>query len=483
MKMLEIVRANLKALDDQRSAALAELDQIPAAAETEARSLTADEEARAATLIGTVKDIDAKITEAEAREAELVAISDRQDATRNRPGLQVVKPVHEAAPTDVVRMAPSEARDAAMRVLERSNGFVSDANKARLERMFVRSDRDFRGDYVARRTLLTENEHYRSAYAKAMMGHATLWTSEEQRAVAAFQDFERAMSIGTDASGGFGVPVLIDPSIILTSGAAANPIMRIARVVNITNDEWKGVSSTGSSWSWDAEASAVSDDSPTLAQPSVPVYTARGFVPFSIEVNMDYPAFASEMAMILDQGYMDLTVQAFTTGSGSSQPTGIFTALDANTNVEVVVTTDGAFGAVDIDKVWAALPERYRSRAQWVMNVDVENEIRAFGSGTATSRFTVDQTREGITLLNGKPVNTTDYAPTFIGTTGAANILVLGDFSNFLIAQRAGMTTELVPHLFDVTNNRPTLQRGLLAYARVGSDSVNDLGFRLLQNQ
>ena len=147
------------------------------------------------------------------------------------------------------------------------------------------------------------------------------------------------------------------------------------------------------------------------------------------------------------------------------------------------MTTDGAFGAVDIDKVWAALPERYRSRSNWLMNVDVENEIRAFGSGTATSRFTVDQSQGGISLLNGRRVNLTDYAPLFTGATGASNILVVGDFSNYVVAQRAGMSVELVPHLVDVTNNRPTGQRGWFAWARIGGDSVNDLGFRLLQNQ
>ena len=89
----------------------------------------------------------------------------------------------------------------------------------------------------------------------------------------------------------------------------------------------------------------------------------------------------------------------------------------------------------------------------------------------------------GIGTLFGRPVYTTDYAPEFTGTTAAANILVVGDFSNFVVAQRAGMSVELIPHLFGATNSRPTNQRGFFATARHGFDSVNDLGFRLLQNQ
>ena len=63
-----------------------------------------------------------------------------------------------------------------------------------------------------------------------------------------------------------------------------------------------------------------------------------------------------------------------------------------------------------------------------------------------------------------------------------ANRAVVGDFSNYVIAKRQGMNVEFVPTLFDVTNNRPTGSRGWFAYARIGGNSVNDLGFRLLTN-
>jgi HK97 family phage major capsid protein len=148
-----------------------------------------------------------------------------------------------------------------------------------------------------------------------------------------------------------------------------------------------------------------------------------------------------------------------------------------------VVGTDGAFSAPDVLKVWKSLPERYRANATWVMNTDVENEIRSFADGSAQAYYTVDLAAGGIGTLFGRPIRTTDYAPEFTGTTGAANILVVGDFSNFLVAQRAGMSVELIPHLFATGNNRPSGQRGWFAYARHGFDSVNDLGFRLLQNQ
>lgn len=423
------------------------------------------------------------IAERDALEARNKAVAEiREKATTFTPGTAptFIRKAEQPAPTEVRFLSHGEARDAAMRVLDTATDVKVSARSAEhIESLMAQRSVNVDGSYIAKRLLLTENDAYRSAFAKGIASSTPAWTSEEARALSEF----RAASIGTDAAGGFGVPILIDPTIIVSSGAADVPLLRVARVETITNDEWKGVSSAAAAWSWDGEAGAVSDDMTTLAQPNVVAHKAQAFIPFSIEVGMDYPNFAGEMGKLLEQGYMDLLAAATATGSGSSQPFGIFTALDANTNVEVVVTTDGSFGAVDIDKVWAQLPERFRRNAKWFMNVDVENEIRAFGSGTATSRFTVDQTKEGISLLNGKEVLLSDSAPTFTGTTGASNILVVGDFSNYLVAQRAGMNVELVPHLVDTTNNRPTGQRGLYAWVRVGADSIVDNSFRLLQNQ
>ena len=474
MKYADTLRARVEALHAERDALRAEADTLTP---DETRDAAACD-ARADEIVARAAAIKDELAAAEARLAEFADLEEARVAAASAPTF--IRKPDAPAVTDVRTLTRGEARSAAMRKLdEQPDHLVSDANKAHLEKLMSQRSKDVDGDQIARRLLITESDAYRSAFVKGVTQTSPAFTAEEARAIDEF----RTMLVGTDNVGGFGVPVVIDPTIIITSGAADAPVLRLARVETITTDEWRGVSSQGVTWSFDTENSAVSNDTPTLAQPNVVAHKAQGFIPYSIEVGMDYPSLAAELGRLLDQGYVDLLASATVTGTGTAQPWGIFTALDANTNVEVVVTTDGAFGAVDIDKVWAALPERYRSRATWLMNVDVENEIRAFGSGTATSRFTVDQTAGGISRLNGRPVAITDYAPLFTGTTGASNILVVGDFSNYVIAQRAGMNLELIPHLFDVTNNRPTGTRGWFAWARVGGDSVNDLGFRLLQNQ
>lgn len=430
-------------------------------------------------------------TEQDEKRAELEALEQAEEraakVAESRARWQSLE-VGTVTPTDDVdvRSLPrDEARSRALKRAEDGSKIVGlEADQERkLESIIRSSTGDLDGSYVARRLLLTENEHYRSAWGKAMSSATPAWTPEEARAMAEFRQFEeRAASEGTTTAGGFGVPVLIDPTIILTGQGSLNPFRRISRIIPITTNRWKGVSSAGVSWSYDAEAAEVSDDAPTLAQPDIYAEMARGFIPYSIEVGEDYPGWAQEMALLLAEGYDEIQAQKFAVGAGhgSTEPLGIVTALDADTNVEVVVTTDGALGAVDITKVWKALPDRAKGNATWVMGAGTGSDIAALGDayGTRTQDLTGN-----LELLRQRPVEYSSYITDFSGSTGAANLIVVGDFRKFAIVDRVGMSVEYIPHLFHTSNNRPSGQRGWFAYARNGSGVTDIRAFRLLQNQ
>jgi len=474
MKYADTLRADVVKLTEERAALKAEAATLDA---DETR--TADQvDARIGEILARNEAIKADIEAKEARAAELDALEAERNAVPKGPAF--IRQPDPVQPTDVRSMAPTQVRDASLRVIDAtSDAIISPTRKAAVQTLIETRTERTDGNAIGQRLLLTENDAYRSAFLKTLRYGATAaWNAEESRAV----DEYRAMSIGVDTAGGFGIPVLIDPTIIVTTGTTASPLLRAMRVETITNDVWRGVSAAGVAWSFDAEAAAVSDDTPATAQPTVTAHMARGYVPYSIEFGMDYPGAAMELGRLLEVGYDDLLALKLSQGTGTNEPWGIFVALDANTNDEVVVTTNAVFGAADIDKVWAALPEKWRARASWFMSVGYENAIRGFGSGTATSRFTVDQTQEGISLLNGRPVILSDYAPATATTTTARNLLTVGDFSNYILAQRAGMSVEVVQHVVDVTNNRPTGERALFAWARVGADSVLDTAFRMLTN-
>lgn len=428
-----------------------------------------DDETKALNVLLEVREVAMKKLDDHARIAEVLRAKPQsvQTAFSNN---------FEDAYADVRSMGHGEARDKALRVLDNSRaaGHLRSDEKDQVERM-IRKNAD-----IARRLLVTENDDYRNAWMKLVTnpnGAITL-TENERRAIAAWEEY-RAMSIGTPASGGYGVPVLIDPSIIMTAQGSGNPFLQIARSVEINTNKWKGVSSAGVSWSFQAEAAEVGDNSPTLAQPEVEVHMARGFIPYSLEVGSDYPGFAEEMGRLLAEGYDELLVDKFSRGSGTGEPKGILTALDANTNVEVKTASGSALADGDVYKVWKSLPQRFRRGASWVMSVDVNNKIRQLGTANTYHAYTENLPAEWADTLFGKAVYESPYFPDFVATTGS-NVLVVGDFSNYLIARNGGMSVELVQHLVG-TNHRPTGQRGWFAYARIGANSVNDNAFRLLQ--
>lgn len=475
-KRLREIAEEAAALRDELRG-LAEADELSEEQESRFAELAADE-GPLERLAAEKADIEKRMQVLKAAD-DLAHIEEGEDRTGR---VHYMKRV-ETKDFDVARSTVQERRDVALKILETEarNTSLDDASATQVEKMVRRGKKVvggevvYDGDEIAKRLILTEKPAYRSAFVKGIQSSNPIFDADEARAVEEL----RAQSL-TTTEGGFGVPVLIDPTIILTTGAADVPILRVSRVETITNNVWKGVSSAPASWSYDAEGAAVSDDAITLAQPVVTAYTARAFIPYSIEIGQDYPMFAEEMRRVIEQGYLDLIAQQSMTGSGAA-PLGIFTAIDANASQEVLVTTSGQLSAEDVFTAWNALGERYRSRASWFSSVSVESEIRQSASNNA-GLYSVDLTASGLRNVNGRPWYLSDYAPAFTGTTGTVNLLVVGDFSNYVIAQRAGMNLELVPHLFDVTNNRPTGQRGWFAWARHGMDSVNDAGFVLLKN-
>ena len=116
-------------------------------------------------------------------------------------------------------------------------------------------------------------------------GETPSWTGAERAAWDQMLEARAAMAIGSSTTGGAMVPTDLDPTIILTNAGSSNVIRNAAREVTITaGNVWHGVSSDGVTISWDSEGSEVSDDSPTLAAPSITAHQAQGLVRGSVQV-------------------------------------------------------------------------------------------------------------------------------------------------------------------------------------------------------
>jgi HK97 family phage major capsid protein len=173
---------------------------------------------------------------------------------------------------------------------------------------------------------------------------------------------------------------------------------------------------------------------------------------------------------------------AHATGSGS-QPQGIFTALDANTNVEVSSATAATIALADLHGLYRSVPVRWRGRSTWLMNPLYSLAIKALGTAISAS-YSTDLTQSMAGSILGRPLVESDDAPTTQTTTALDNEIVFGDFSSYVIVDKPGsMSVEFIPHLFNTTTNLPDGRRGWFAHWRTGADSVNDVAFRLLQDK
>jgi HK97 family phage major capsid protein len=474
---MEKTLERLRALASFRQECAARLAVITDAAETRDGKFDDAEQAEYNQLAEWVTAARAEEVELEARKAvfeaahapgAVVTRGDTPNFNRNRDPFDV---------SDIsVMTGAAELRGRARTAIEQTfelDDHLRQAATHTLERAV-----DKRGE-VPMRLLLTGTKTYRSAWLKVLSGQGQYTLDQDERDALA-----RAASLTTTA-GGFAVPFTLDSTIILTNDGAANPIRQIARVVQITTDDWNGISSAGVTASYDAEAAEVSDDAPTLAQPSITTRQARAFVPFSIQIGQDWPGMEADVRMMISDAKDNLEATVFWSGAAASnQPIGIENALAGGSSI-VASNTAEVFAVTDLPKAYAALPARYRNSntaavAQWSTLVEARRLLAAaadrssFNEASATMPAT----------LYGWPIYELSTADAFSAINAAASathhILCVGDWSNYVIADRVGMEVELIPHLFATANNLPSGQRGFFAHWRNGADSVNDAAFRML---
>jgi HK97 family phage major capsid protein len=328
------------------------------------------------------------------------------------------------------------------------------------------------GTRMAEMVLTTTSPEYSSAFTKVIRarGQMAALNSSEQQALS------RAMSL-TDANAGYLVPFQLDPTVIIAANGSFNEIRKIARVVQVTSDVWHGISTAGVTGSWDAEATEVSDDSPTIDQPAIPVHKGAVFVAQSFEVQEDATGLAGEVAKMIAFEKDRMEAVAFVTGSGSGQPTGIVTALTGGSSVVTSTTTD-TFAVGDVYKLDGALPARYAANGSWLGHRTIYNLMRQFDTNGGSALW--GQLADGRSRdLLGRPDYVAEAMDGTINALAENYVLIFGDFSNYVIADRLGTTLSYIPHLFGA-NGRPTGQSGWYAHFRVGADSVNDAAFRML---
>jgi HK97 family phage major capsid protein len=332
------------------------------------------------------------------------------------------------------------------------------------------------GETAARLAVTTGSDEYRDAILSYMTGR-----SYDVRLLERANDEYRAMTAGTGSSGGYMVPLYMDPSFSITGAGSYNPIRDVANVKQITTLVYNGSNAAQVTAGLLGENAAFSDNAPTVAQIQIPTYKIGAYIPASFEAFEDIDTLATDVSELFFDAKDNYEATQFATGSGSA-PHGVVTDVTAITASRVSPTTGGTFVVADLYKVHQALPARYRrsnseGRA-WMMSVNIIDTIRQFATANNYHAYLTDLSGGQPPQLIGDQLLEASTMSTSI-TTGQ-NILLYGDFKQFTIVDRVGTSVEFIPNVFDQATGRPSGTRAWLMHWRVGSGIRDANAFRVL---
>jgi HK97 family phage major capsid protein len=270
-------------------------------------------------------------------------------------------------------------------------------------------------------------------------------------------EMKSAFSAGSNADGGYTVPLQIETTIddIL---AKASPIRGLATVRKIGGSVYrKPIATNGPATGWVAEtASRPQTDTPTLAVidfPAMELYAMPAATPTLLDDSaVDIENWlASEVQMV----FAEQEGAAFISGNGTTQPKGFLSetiVADASwawAKLGYIASgADGAFASSSPSDALVSLAyapkQAYRANGTWVMNRKTESLIRKFKDTTGNYIWQPAAAAGQPPTLLGYPVAEAEDMP---DVASASYSIAFGDFARgYLVVDRVGIRTLRDPY-------------------------------------
>ena len=279
------------------------------------------------------------------------------------------------------------------------------------------------------------------------------------------------LSESVDQDGGYLVPEEFEKQII-TGLDEVNVLRSLAKVIPTHHDRKIPISVGHSVATWTAENAAYTESNPTFGQKQIDAFKLTDLVRVSIELLQDSEFdLESYIAAEFARAFGIAEEQAFCVGTGTNQPTGIFTA-----NGGTVGVTAAAANAITLDEIISlvySLKSPYRKNAKFLMNDATIPLLRKLKDNNGTYLWQPSVQAGQPDKLLGFEIYTSPYAPT---VEAGAYAIAFGDFKNYWIGDRMGRTTQRLNELY-ATNG----QIGYVATERVDGKVILPEGIQLLQ--
>lgn len=382
----------LKELRDARGKAIADARAILDKAEGEKRGLTAEEDAKYKEIFGKAEEVRTRIE----REEQLIE-AERKDAEaslRSKPGQSKPSPEDPEA---------------------RANPRASD--------------------------------EYRAGFAKFLRGGLAVCNEAERRALQADNDVQGGytvmpMQMVTD------LVKFVDNQVFIRQKATKFRLATSASLGALSYD------ADPDDADWTAELATGNEDS-AMAFGRRELHTrpvAKRIKVSNKLLNLN-PSIESFIRDRLAYKFAVTQEKAFMTGTGANQPLGVFTASTQGITTARDVSTGNGATAPTMDGLIAAkysLKGQYWEKADWIFHRNVLEIVSKLKDGDGQYLWRPSVLEGEPDRLLGRPVQMSEYAPNTM-TTGLY-VGILGDFSNYWIADCLDMQVQRLTELYAETN-------------------------------
>lgn len=279
------------------------------------------------------------------------------------------------------------------------------------------------------------------------------------------------LSEGVDADGGYLVPEDFERNIVMAL-EEENVIRSLAKVITTQHERKIPVATGHSTAQWTAENAAYTESNPTFGQKQIDAFKLTDLCRVSVELLQD-SAFDIEDYLMKEfaRAFGIAEEEAFCVGTGTNQPTGIFTANGGT--VGVTAAANNAITADELISLVYALKSPYRRNAKFLMNDATISAIRKLKDNNGAYLWQPSVQAGQPDRLLGYEIYTSPYVPTM--AAGALTV-AFGDFKNYWIGDRAGRTVQRLNELY-ATNG----QIGYVATERVDGKVILPEGIQLLK--
>lgn len=215
-----------------------------------------------------------------------------------------------------------------------------------------------------------------------------------------------------------------------------------------TGSRWGGVQSY-----WQAEGDAPNATKPKFRLLELDLKKLMSLMYVSDELLQDTMALETIASQAFSEEIMFMTEDAIWEGDGVGKPMGI---LNAPSLVTVAKDNGQASATISLNNIvnmWSRCWARSRKNSGWFINQDVEPQLYQLSQAVGTGGLPMFLPAGGLNAapnatLFGRPIIPVEYAST-LGTPGD---IVLGDFSQYVLADKRGMQAATSMHVRFLTD-------------------------------